>query len=77
MSFYEGRSLYDVLTKLNVKLDSKKQGSSIVKFISNNSGNRTYFVENNKVNYSVGDYLRNVYTNEIAKIKKFIIITKR
>jgi len=70
MSFYEGRSLYDVLTKLNVKLDSKKQGSSIVKFISNNSGNRTYFVENNKVNYSVGDYLRNVYTNEIAKIKK-------
>ena len=69
MNFYKGKPLYDILTNFELKKNNKKNGSSIVKFITNDSGNRNIFVENNDINYKVGDILKNVYTNETTKIE--------
>lgn len=70
MKFYRGKTLYQLLIDLNVKPSYKKNGSVAVKFVDNSSGSRTFFVENNDITYKVGDYLKNVYTNERTKIKK-------
>jgi len=55
---------------MNVKSSNKKNGVAAVKFVDNSTGSRTFFVENNDISYKVGDILKNVYTNEITKIKK-------
>ena len=70
MKFYNGKTLYQLLVDLKMKSSNNKNGSVGVKFVNNSSGSRTYFVENNEINYKVGDTLKNVYTNESSKIKK-------
>ena len=70
MKFYNGKTLYQLLVDLKIKSSNKKNGSVVVKFVDNSSGSRTYFVENNEINYKVGDTLKNAYTNESSKIKK-------
>jgi len=70
MNFYNGKTLYQLLIDLKVKSSNKKNGSTVVKFVDNSSGSRTFFVENNDISYKVGDILKNVYTNERTKIKK-------
>lgn len=70
MKFYKGKTLYEYLTSLSIKTSSKKNGNISVKFVDNSTDSRTYFVENNKINYKVGDILKNVYTGEKTTIKK-------
>ena len=70
MKFYNGKTLYQLLVDLKIKSSNKKNGSVVVKFVDNSSGSRTYFVENNEINYKVGDTLKNAYTNVSSKIKK-------
>ena len=70
MKFYKGKTLYEHLTSLSIKTSSKKNGNISVKFVDNSTDSRTYFVENNKINYKVGDILKNVYTGEKTTIKK-------
>jgi len=70
MKFYSGKTLYQILVDLKLKSPNKKNGSAVVKFVDNSSGARTYFVENNEIDYKVGDIIKNVYTNESSKIKK-------
>ncbi len=70
MKFYRGKTLYELLEDLKLKSHRSNNGSAVVKFVDNSSGPRIYFVENNGINYKVGDSLKNVYTNEYAKIKK-------
>lgn len=70
MKFYRGKTLYQLLVSLNLRSSTKKNGSSTVKFIDNSFGSRTFFVENNEINYKVGDVIKNVYTNEKTIIKK-------
>lgn len=70
MKFYTGKTLYQLLIDLNLKSSAKKNGSVTVKFVDNSSGSRTFFVENNQINYKVGDTLKNVYTNEKTIIQK-------
>ena len=70
MKFYSGKTLYQILVDLKLKSSNKKNGSAVVKFVDNSSGARTYFVENNEIDYKVGDIIKNVYTNESSKIKK-------
>ena len=70
MKYYRGKTLYELLKDLKLKPSKVNNGSSVVKFVDNSSGRRIYFVENNGINYKVGDSLTNVYTNEYAKIKK-------
>ena len=70
MPYYRGKTLYQLLVELNLKTLNKKNGSAVVKFIDSSSGTRTFFVENNSINYKVGDSLKNVYTNESSEIKK-------
>ena len=69
MQFYKKRTLHNILTDFDIKKINKKNGSSTVKFINNDSGKRNIFVENNDINYKVGDTLKNVYSNETAKIE--------
>ena len=70
MKYYRGKTLYELLKDLKLKPSKVNNGSAVVKFVDNSSGSRIYFVENNGINYKVGDTLKNVYTNESAKIKK-------
>ena len=70
MKYYRGKTLYELLIDLKLKSTKKNNGSAVVKFLDNSSGSRIYFVENNGINYKVGDVLKNVYTNESTKIKK-------
>ena len=70
MKFYKGKTLYEFLVDLNLNAAAKKNGSAVVKFIDNSTGERTFFVENNEINYKFGDVLKNVYTNEKTTIKK-------
>ena len=70
MKYYRGKTLYELLEDLKLKTQNTNNGSAVVKFVDNSSGPRIYFVENNGINYKVGDTLKNVYTNESAKIKK-------
>jgi len=70
MKYYRGKTLYELLTDLKLKSTVSNNGSAVVKFLDNSTGSRIYFVENNGINYKVGDILKNVYTNESAKIKK-------
>lgn len=70
IKFYSGKTLYQILVDLKLKSPYKKNGSAVVKFVDNSSGARTYFVENNEIDYKVGDILKNVYTNESSKIRK-------
>ena len=72
MKYYRGKTLYELLIDLKLKSTKKNNGSAVVKFLDNSSGSRIYFVENNGINYKVGDVLKNVYTNESTKIKKII-----
>ncbi len=70
MNYYRGKTLYDYLVDMSLKSSNDKNGSAVVKFIDNSAGPRIYFVENNDLNYKVGDKLKNVYTNEFSRIKK-------
>ena len=70
MKYYRGKTLYELLEDLKLKTQNTNNGSAVVKFVDNSSGRRIYFVENNGINYKVGDSLTNVYTNEYSKIKK-------
>ena len=70
MKYYRGKTLYELLEDLKLKTQNTNNGSAVVKFVDNSSGRRIYFVENNGINYKVGDSLKNVYTNEYAKVKK-------
>lgn len=70
MKYYRGKTLYELLIDIKLKSTNIKNGSAVVKFVDNSSGPRIYFVENNQINYKVGDTLKNVYTNESARIKK-------
>ena len=70
MKYYRGKTLYELLKDLKLESSKVKNGNTVVKFIDNSQGPRIYFVENNGINYKVGDSLKNVYTNESAKIKK-------
>ena len=70
MRFYTGLSLFEVITRCEIKKEFKNKGASVVKFVDNSLGNRTYFVENEDINYTVGDSLINTQTGETAKIVK-------
>jgi bifunctional enzyme CysN/CysC len=77
MNYYNGKPLYELLIDLKINTSSKNDGSAIVKFINNSSGKRTFFVENNQINYKVGDTLKNVYSNEKTKIKNIFHYNKK
>ena len=70
MGFYTGLSLFEVITRCELKKEFKNKGASVVKFVDNSLGNRIYFVENEDINYTVGDSLINTQTGETAKIAK-------
>ena len=69
MKYYRGKTIYQLLKDLKLESSKAKNGSAVVKFVDSSTGSRTYFVENNGINYKVGDNLKNVYTNESTKIK--------
>jgi bifunctional enzyme CysN/CysC len=77
MNYYNGKPLYELLIDLKINTSSKNDGSAIVKFINNSSGKRTFFVENNQINYKVGDTLKNIYSNEKTKIKNIFHYNKK
>jgi bifunctional enzyme CysN/CysC len=68
MNFYKGKTLYQLLTNIKTKQKKLNSGASLVKFVNNSSGNRTYYLENIDVIYKKGDKLKNAYTNEISEI---------
>jgi len=68
MNFYKGKTLYQLLTNIKTKQKKLNSGASLVKFVNNNSGNRTYYLENIDVTYKKGDKLKNAYTNETSEI---------
>ena len=68
MNFYKGKTLYQLLTNIKTKQKKVNSGASLVKFVNNNSGNRTYYLENIDVTYKKGDKLKNAYTNETSEI---------
>ncbi len=76
MKYYRGKTLYELLTDLKLKSTVSNNGSAVVKFLDNSTGSRIYFVENNGINYKVGDILKNVYTNESAKVKEIFYNNK-
>ena len=41
-----------------------------LKFVDNSTGKRIYYFENNNLNFEVGDNLTNVYSGEVARVKK-------
>ena len=69
MKFYKGPTLYRLLTELKINQKISNNGASIVKFINNSSGNRTFYLENTDISYKQGDKLKNVYTNETSEIE--------
>jgi bifunctional enzyme CysN/CysC len=69
MKFYKGKTLYEHLTSLTIKSSLKNNGNTVVRFVDNSTTSRTYFVENNEINYKVGDILENVYTGEKTAVK--------
>jgi bifunctional enzyme CysN/CysC len=69
MKFYKGKTLYELLTSLNTQNKPLNNGASVVKFITNSSGIRTYYLENIDFSYKKGDSLKNAYTNESSEIK--------
>ena len=77
MNYYKGKPLYELLIDLKINTSSKNDGSAIVKFINNSSGKRTFYVENNQINYKVGDTLKNIYSNEKTKIKNIFHYNKK
>lgn len=68
MNFYQGKTLYQLLTNIKTKQKKVNSGASLVKFVNNNSGIRTYYLENIDVTYKKGDKLKNAYTNETSEI---------
>ena len=70
MKFYKGKTLYELLTSININTKQLNNGASLVKFINNSSGVRTYYLENIDISYKRGESLKNAYTNEISEIKK-------
>ena len=68
MNFYKGKTLYQLLTNIKTKQKKLNSGASLVKFVNNNSGNRTYYLENIDVTYKKGDNLKNAYTDETSEI---------
>ena len=68
MNFYKGKTLYQLLTNIKTKQKKLNSGASLVKFVNNNSGIRTYYLENIDVTYKKGDKLKNAYTNETSEI---------
>ena len=69
MKFYKGPTLYKLLTELKINQKISNNGASIVKFINNSSGKRTFYLENTDISYKQGDKLKNVYTNETSEIE--------
>ena len=70
MNFYKGKTLYQLLTNVKTKQKKLNSGASLVKFVNNSSGIRTYYLENIDVTYKKGDKLKNAYTNETSEIAK-------
>ncbi|MCH1612341.1 MAG: adenylyl-sulfate kinase [Flavobacteriales bacterium] len=69
MKYYKGPTLYKLLTDLKINQKSRDNGASIVKFINNSTGIRTFYIENTDISYRKGDKLKNVYTNETSEIE--------
>tara|TARA_X000000950_G_scaffold79159_1_gene99577 strand:- start:10372 stop:12132 length:1761 start_codon:yes stop_codon:yes gene_type:complete len=69
-SFYKGKTVYEVLTDLQIKKTSNRNNGAIVKYIDNSTSKRLYFLENSDLNFKIGDTLNNLYTGESSKVKK-------
>ncbi len=69
-SFYNGKTVYEVLDSLLIKKTPNRSNGAIVKHIDNSTSKRLYLLENSGLNFKIGDTLNNLYTGESSKVKK-------
>lgn len=67
---YKGPTVYEFLTSVKKINKVSTSGLAILKFVDNSTGKRIYYFENINLNFEVGDNLTNVYSGEVARVKK-------